>query len=143
MRRASPAARCWRALEGRRIYRNAPSRSPRTCGCQAPRSPSACLARLCLRQSIWYVRFLLGSREEKRRIEDNWPNYVQLLRTAHLQSDVTERAASTWTAAAIFSNTYENDNPTTKLKNEVKISTIHPAVARVGSDGGYWEFSVV
>lgn len=49
-------------------------------------------ARLCLQvlgRRVWPVRILRGSGEEKR---DNWPNDVQLLRTAHLQSDVTAGA---------------------------------------------------
>lgn len=70
---------------------------------------------------------------------------MQLLRSAHLQSDVTagsQRAAVCAGDAAIFSNTYEKDNPTTKLINEVEMSIMHPAVARVGSEGD-WEFRVV
>lgn len=115
--------------------------SARTCGRHAPRSPSACPARLCLqvlRRNVWPVRIPRGSGEEKRR-----EKIIGQIRCSccepHTCSLMSPLAASELPSArrdaAIFSNTYENDNPTTKLKNEVEISIIHPAVARVGSDG--------
>lgn len=118
-------------------------------GVRGARSTPACPARLFAGVAAKCLARQNSARQrggKTQEIRDNWANYVQLLRSAHLQSDVTagsQRAAVCAGDAAIFSNTYEEDNPTTKLINEVEMSIMHPAVARVGSEGGDWEFRVV
>lgn len=71
--------------------------SPRTCVRQTARSPSARQAVLLASAFAGVAARCLARRNSarggtsrgKRRERTNWPNCVQLLRTAHLQSDVT------------------------------------------------------
>lgn len=108
-------------------------------GCAVPASRSCSAVCRCCGEVFGPSEFgEAAGRKNAGEKKDNWANSVQLLRSAHLQSDVTagsRRAAVCAGEAAIFSNTLENDNPTPKLKNEVEMSIMHLAVARVGSVG--------
>lgn len=115
--------------------------SPRTGGCQAPGPRQLVLlvsAFRCCGEVFGPSEFCeaAGRKNAGKRIIGQITCSCCEPHTCSLMSPLAaSELPSTYRDAAIFSNTYEKDDPTTKLINEVEISIIHPAVTRIGSDG--------